>query len=640
MGFDIVFSERDESSGVRVLEKLAQEELRELPQFREQLEKLKPQLDYDSRFAQSMKNRSVVLGYSFSAVEQIIGAIPPPVLTAASFGANPPTFEPSPGYTGHLPQFVQSAASAGHFNPALDDDGLTRRVPMLAQYGTGYYEPLSLAVVRLFYGSPPVTPDMAGATGSYTGIEYLRIGKYGIPIDKHGAALVPYRGPRGSFTYYSVVDVLNDRIPVDELRGRIALVGTTSPGLFDLRATPVDPVYPGVEIHANMIGGILDENIKHSPAYALGVEFILMLLLGLAMALWLPRLAPQQATLVTLTLLLLTVGINVTVFEYGDIVLPLASLLVMILTLFTLNMAYGFFVEARGRRQITGLFGQYVPPEVVEEMANDPEKASMEGESREMTVLFTDVRGFTTISEGLEPRALSALMNEFLTPLTEVIYRHRGTIDKYMGDCIMAFWGAPLPDASHARNGVLAGLEMQRTLKEMQDQFRAKNWPEIRIGVGLNTGRMSVGNMGSRVRLAYTVMGDAVNLASRVEGLTKEYGTDIMVGEETKNAVPDVVFREIDRVRVKGKDTAVAIFEPLGQVGSVERAKLDEADLFNEALRLYRKEEWDMAEQRLLELRRLQPQAALYELFLDRIALLRANPPAPGWDGAFTFQTK
>jgi adenylate cyclase len=257
-----------------------------------------------------------------------------------------------------------------------------------------------------------------------------------------------------------------------------------------------------------------------------------------------------------------------------------------------------------------------------------------------MTVLFTDVRGFTTISEGLDPKALSALMNEFLTPLTEVIYRHRGTIDKYMGDCIMAFWGAPLADANHARNGVLAGLEMQRTLKEMQPHFRSKDWPEIRIGVGLNSGRMSVGNMGSRVRLAYTVMGDAVNLASRLEGLTKEYGADIMVGEDTKSAVPEVVFREIDRVRVKGKDTAVAIFEPLGPDGAVEKATLDEARLFAEALQLYRRQEWDMAEQRLLELKKLQPQSLLYEVFLERIPVLRENSPGPGWDGVFTFHTK
>src|SRR6185436_17489996 len=240
--------------------------------------------------------------------------------------------------------------------------------------------------------------------------------------------------------------------------------------------------------------------------------------------------------------------------------------------------------------------------------------------------------------EGLEPKALSELMNEFLTPLTEVIYRHSGTIDKYMGDCIMAFWGAPLPDSQHARNGVLAGLEMQRTLKDLQTYFRSKSWPEIRIGVGLNTGRMSVGNMGSKIRLAYTVMGDAVNLASRLEGITKEYGTDIIVGEDTKKAVPDVVFREIDRVRVKGKDTAVAIFEPLGVDGQVDKAKLEETARFAEALELYRRQDWDRAEQLLKELLGQQSEAVLYETYIKRVSEWRANPPGPAWDGSYTFQ--
>jgi adenylate cyclase len=209
-----------------------------------------------------------------------------------------------------------------------------------------------------------------------------------------------------------------------------------------------------------------------------------------------------------------------------------------------------------------------------------------------------------------------------------------------MGDCIMAFWGAPLKDPDHARHGVIAGLEMQRTLKAMQPVFRAKNWPEIRIGVGLNTGRMSVGNMGSRVRLAYTVMGDAVNLASRLEGITKEYGTDIIVGEDTKNAVPDVVFREIDRVRVKGKDTAVTIYEPLGVDGEVPQGLLDDAALFHEALELYRRQEWDLAELRLLRLKTLTPDASLYDTFLERIAKYRVTPPPADWDGAFTFLSK
>jgi len=643
VGFDVVFAEVDNSSGLRVLEKLGAEEFRGIPQFQSLFSELRPRLDYDQLFARSMKDRAVVLGYTFQSEDNVKGAIPGPVLTVADFGPNPPPTEPYQGYTGNLEVLQKAAASGGHFNPKVDDDGMTRRVPMLAKYKDGYYEPLSLAVVRLVTGSPRVDPiiaDDAFGTGQ-AGLDGIRLGtKYVIPVDDGAAALVPYRGPRGSFVYHSLVDVLNGRVDVDKLRGRIALVGASAPGLLDLRATPVDPAYPGVEIHANLISGILDENIKHKPPYAQGAEFVLILLLGLAMAIWLPMLAPQPATLVTLSLLLLAVGINLGLFHYQHIVLPVAATLVMILVLFTTNMAYGFFVEARSRRQITGLFGQYVPSEVVEEMANDPENASMEGESREMTVLFTDVRGFTTISEGLDPKALSQLMNEFLTPLTEVIYRHRGTIDKYMGDCIMAFWGAPLPDPDHAKNGILAGLEMQRVLQELQPHFRSKNWPEIRIGVGLNSGRMSVGNMGSRIRLAYTVMGDAVNLASRLEGLTKEYGADIIVGEDTKNAFPEVVYREIDRVRVKGKDTAVAIFEPLGLATEVTKATLDDVDLFHEALELYRKQEWNMAELRLLRLKTISPNTHLYGMFLERIAIYRVNPPGPGWDGSFTFQTK
>jgi len=418
------------------------------------------------------------------------------------------------------------------------------------------------------------------------------------------------------------------------------LVGTTAPGLLDLRATPVDPVYPGVEVHANLIAGILDDNIKQKPPYVIGAEFALLFVVGITLAFLLPYLNPLRATLMSAGVLGAVFAGNLAAFHAGNIVLPLASALIMIALLYVLNMAYGFFVEARGKRQITGLFGQYVPPELVDEMSKDPEKFSMEGESREMTVLFSDVRGFTSISEGLDPKALSQLMNEFLTPLTEVIYDRRGTIDKYMGDCIMAFWGAPLRDLDHARHGILAGLEMQRRLRELQPIFRQRNWPPIRIGVGLNTGRMSVGNMGSKIRLAYTVMGDAVNLASRLEGITKEYGADIIVGEDTKKVVPDVIFREVDRVRVKGKDIAVAIYEPLGLQGEIEPSQLEEVELFHQALQRYRSQQWSEAELQLKRLQQRWPDRMLYPKFIERIAYLRANPPAGDWDGAFTFHTK
>jgi adenylate cyclase len=418
------------------------------------------------------------------------------------------------------------------------------------------------------------------------------------------------------------------------------LVGTTAPGLFDLHATPVASVYPGVEIHANLIAGMLDGDIKQRPPYVLGAEVILLLVSGLAMAIILPLVSPLRATLITALVLVSAFATNVWVWDSGNLVLPLASGLLMIAILFALNMSYGFFVETRAKRQITGRFGQYVPPELVDEMAQHPEAFSMEGASREMTVLFTDVRGFTTISEGLDPKELSQLMNDFLTPLTRVIHSRRGTIDKYMGDCIMAFWGAPLDDPDHAMNAVLAGLEMQKVLEGLAPEFKARGWPEIRIGVGVNTGRMSVGNMGSEIRVAYTVMGDAVNLASRLEGVTKQYGVGMIVGENTRACLKDMVFRELDRVRVKGKDEPVTIYEPLGQSGDVDSAVLNELKLWGQALRLYRARDWDMAELQLINLQKANPGRVVYQLYIDRIAHYRANPPGDDWDGAFRFETK
>jgi adenylate cyclase len=645
VGFDVVFAERDESSGIRVLEQLADGELKAVSAFLPVLEKIKPQLNYDEIFASRMKGRNVVLGYTFSsdAADRAPkkGMLPQPVLTPATFKGRNIGITSWNGYTANLENLQQTAATAGHFNPWLDEDGVTRRVPMLAEYNGSYYEPLSLAIVRTLMGFPPIVPDfLQGVSQDYAGLEELKVGRLRIPVDERVSTLVPYRGERGSFKYIPVVDVLNDRVPVNDLKGKIVIVGTSAPGLLDLRSTPVGSAYPGVEVHANLIAGILDQNIKHKPPYAAGADFMLLLIAGLIMTLFLPFVSPLKGTVSAMLVLLTVVAINVVLYDTGHVVLPLAAGVTMILLLFTFNMAYGYFVEARGKRQITGLFGQYVPPELVDEMAKDPEKFSMEGESREMTVLFTDVRGFTTISEGLDPKALSLLMNEFLTPLTEVIYRHRGTIDKYIGDCIMAFWGAPLPDPMHARNAIVAALEMQRTLKGLQPHFKSRNWPEIHIGVGLNTGRMSVGNMGSRIRLAYTVMGDAVNLASRLESITKEYGADIIVGEDTRAAVSDIVFREIDRVRVKGKDVAVGIFQPLGVEGEVPAETREVVDRFHAALALYRSQEWARAEQAFTELQSIESERRFCQLLLGRIATLRANPPGPGWDGAFTFETK
>jgi adenylate cyclase len=343
---------------------------------------------------------------------------------------------------------------------------------------------------------------------------------------------------------------------------------------------------------------------------------------------------------VTLVLLVAYIVINLLVWNYAALVLPVVSGFLMILVIFLVNMTYGYFVETRGKRQLTSLFGQYVPPELVDEMSKDPDAYSLAAANREMTVLFSDVRGFTTISEGLKPEELSELMNEILSPMTRIIHKRRGTIDKYMGDAIMAFWGAPLDDPEHASNAVLAGQEIIDGLHELNEKFQGRGWPEIRVGVGINTGPMSVGNMGSEFRMAYTVLGDAVNLGSRLEGLTKGYAVDMIVSESTVRKTPDYAYRELDRVRVKGKDKPVAIFEPLCPRSSLTKAMKDEIKLYHQAVKYYRHQEWDMAELQFLNLAKSSKNSGLYKIYIDRIAHFRMNPPEPGWDGVYTHTSK
>ncbi len=648
VGFDVVFAEKDSSSGLTVLQNLAENQLKDLPQFQSALRQLTPQLEYDHLFADKIRQRNVVLGYYFNdGTKNTSGVLPPAVLPAGTFKGRQISFTQWAGYGANLAEFQSVAISAGHFNPVVDFDGVVRRIPMVAEYGGAYYESLSLAVVRTLLGFPRLIPGYAADSkknDDYSGLEWLQLdlpqGSLRIPVDSEVSTLVPYQGPRGAFKYISVTDILYDRVPVPDLQGKIVLVGTTTPGLLDLRTTPVDEVYPGVEIHANMISGILSHTIKSNPPYVMGIEVVLLLVMGGVLSFLLPLLTPIQVTVVTALSLLATVAGNVLLWQYGNFAVPLASLLVMNLVLFALNMSYGYFFVSRTKRQITDLFGQYVPKEVVGELSERPQQVSMEGDSREMTILFSDVRGFTTISEGLDPKELSLLMNEFLTPLSRIVYKHRGTIDKYMGDCIMAFWGAPLPDEGHAHNSIVAGLEMLKTLEGLQPHFKERGWPPIHIGVGLNTGRVSVGNMGSEVRVAYTVMGDAVNLASRLEGITKEYGVGIVVGENTKAAAPGFVYRELDLVRVKGKDEPVAIFEPLGLVGEVEATVLEELKLFQKVLRSYRKQEWDKVELQLLSLQKMYPSTKLYQVYAERVEYFRKNSPGAEWDGVFVFKTK
>jgi len=645
LGFDVVFGEPDTTSGLPVLERLADGELKENAAFRSAVEALRPNLDHDAQFARAIKGRPVVIGYYFTSFKDAPrnGALPPPVLPAGTFAGRAIPFTTWNGYGANLPSFQAAAAGAGHFNSIPDEDGIMRRVPVLAEFDRAYYEPLSFALVRMLIGFPPVQPGYPPdrfMSRSYLGLEWVSAGKVHVPVDQNAAALIPYRGRERSFPYVSLADVYLDRVDPKQLEGRIALVGTSAPGLVDLRSTPVGEAYPGVEIHANLIAGMLDGTLKAQPAYVLGAEVTQLVIGGLLLALLLPFLSPLRATLATVAALAIYAGLNLAVWKFAHLVLPLASSLLVVLAMFALNMSYGYFVESRSKRQFTELFGQYVPPELVDQMARDPGRYTMEGKSEILTVLFADIRGFTSIAEGLNPKELSQLLNEYLTAMSRVIGEHRGTLDKYIGDAIMAFWGAPVAEPEHASRAVGAAVAMQAALAPLNAAFKARGWPAIAIGVGINTGPMSVGDMGSKLRKAYTVLGDAVNLASRLEGLTKRYGTGIIVGEATRRAVGGIVFRELDRVRVQGKAEPVAIYDPIGREGDIGKPRQEELRLWQQFLRAYRAQDWDGADVALLNLRRLYPDAPLYALYAERIAQHRVRPPERSWDGVTTFEEK
>jgi len=339
--------------------------------------------------------------------------------------------------------------------------------------------------------------------------------------------------------------------------------------------------------------------------------------------------------------LVASVAVNSLLYFQAGLVLPVAVVLLLVLAIFMFDVAYGYLAESRSKRQMVDLFGEYVAPELVSEMAADPKRYSMEGESRELTVLFSDVRGFTTISESLKPNELREYINEYLTVMSEIIRSHRGTLDKYIGDAIMAFWGAPIADAEHAELATKAAIAMQEEAVRLNERLLARNWPTLAIGVGVNTGQMRVGDMGSKIRRAYTVMGDAVNLGSRLEGITKTYGVGVIVGPQTKAAVPRMVFQELDAVKVKGKNEPVSIYAPVGEHATLPEASLSRLEQWDEFLAAFRAQKWQLAREQLAGLQgSVVTNPVLHALYENRIAYFELNPPPENWDGVTQFDTK
>jgi adenylate cyclase len=654
VGFDISFPEPDTSSGFDVLQRLSQRELKDVPGLGRQLERLETQMDYDGLFAKAMEGQPVVLGYSVSGAQRK-GELPKPAFTLASLNGRTLDAYTIGGYEANIARLQQAANGAGIFTALPDRDGVVRSSALLQRIGDGYYPTLSLATVATALRARAIAPLWEGTVDTLSeaqrksgGLDAIALfhaeGSIRIPVGEGLTTTVQFRGrggPQGgAFRYISAADVLSGRADPKLLDGAIVLVGTTAPGLNDLRATPVSAEYPGVEIHANLIKSILDDSFKSRPDVATALEVIQVLVLGVALTLALPVIAPAWSILLALAAAAGAAALNLHFYTHYDAVLNLATILLLVLGLFMFNLVWGYFFEVRRGRALVSRFGEYVAPELVAEMAANPEKYNMDGESRELTVMFVDVRGFTTISEGLTPKQLREYINLYLTAMSEDIRdRHRGTLDKYIGDAVMAFWGAPVAFDDHASRGVATALEMQQSAARLNADFLQRGWPELKIGIGLNSGLMHVGDMGSSIRRAYTVMGDAVNLASRLEGITKVYGVGIAVGEATRRAAQEFAYRELDLVRVKGKNEPAAIFEPVGLAAELDDAVRAELSAWHEALALVRAQRWDAAEASLSALRE-RHERPLYELYSSRIAWYRNNPPDERWDGVTTYDIK
>ena len=638
VGFDMVFSESDQSVDLDVLRTLLKQNTDVSG-----LDNALKQLDSDQIFSQAIADRPVVLGYLFdrSRKELEIGHPGKPVIE------NMPRLDnlPIPQATGvisSLSQIQSVSVWNGFFdNPMVDSDGVYRRVPMIQRYHENYYPSLALSMLLALFGEDVVTPIIeTDVTGDKDALVAIDAAGLEIPVDQHGAVLVPYRGPQGSFPYVSATDVIRGNVDPLLLEGAIALVGTSAAGLLDLRVTPMSNRYSGVEVHANILSGLLDEKILHQPDYTLGVELVQLIISGILLSVLIPRVSALFSSLITLSLIVTLVGMNLYAWKELYWVIPLGYTLVMVVVLYVFQQTTGYFFETRNRSLLANQFGQYIPPEVVEELNKQGKSVQLTGEHRHMSVFFSDIRGFTSLSEQLTPQQLTRLMNIYLTGMTQVIHENRGTVDKYIGDAVMAFWGAPLEDKEHPRHALQAAMKMLNILPELNEQLMSEKLPPVHVGMGINSGDMNVGNMGSNFRMAYTVMGDAVNLASRLEGLTKFYGCTLLVSGELAAEVPEYLYRELDKVQVKGRAEPVTILQPIGLKEECSSREIEQTELFNNSVALYQLQEWSEAEEGLKRYLKYQPEDVTALLYLERIEQYLSTPPSAAWNGVFSHTSK
>jgi adenylate cyclase len=642
IGFDVIFAEPDRMSPA-----IAEQSFRGIDaDTRAKLDSLPSN---DQVLADAIKQSRVVVGQAGTAIPT--PKSPAEAVLQTGFAVRGPDPSPYlvtfPGLLRNVLPIEEAAAGRGLFSINPESDGIVRRVPVIMEAQGGLVPSLTMEMLRVVSHSSAILVRVNDA-----GVQSVAVPGLEVPTDRNGQFWVHFNR-HDQARFVSAKDVLQGNVPPDRFRGRLVLIGTSAIGLLDLKTTPVEAAMPGVEVHAEILESVLTKSLLVQPNYAIGAELVLAVLLGLVIIAVAPMLSATVVVLLGAALIAGLVGLSLYLFiEHNlliDFTYPLISSWLIYLVLTFVNL----FREQKQRRQIRSAFGFYLSPHMVEQLARSPDKLKLGGEERRMTILFSDVRGFTTISEHYkdDPQGLTSLMNRFLTPLTNAIIERKGTIDKYIGDAIMAFWNAPIDDDDQEANACDAALEMQARAAalnvelEQEAKTNGGKYMPLRIGIGLNTGPCVVGNMGSDFRFNYSVLGDTVNFASRLEARTKDYRLPLVVGSRTaEGARQKFATMEIDLIQVKGKTQPEVVFAVLGRIEVERDPRCGELRELNaQMLGRFRKQEWDAALSLIDRCRKIAggfETAGLYDMYMERIETYRADPPGPDWDGVYEAESK
>jgi adenylate cyclase len=652
IALDIIFAEKEEMVAYQSIRNLCDEIARRgaSPEILKLLEAEKSRTDVDRLLAKVLSQGSpTILGFYFRGVGGKVGGVRPEQLMGSSFLKTStynvvrlldtrPSQVPlvsAVGIERNLPEITEGAAGDGYFNMVPDLDGAVRWIPMSIMYGGEFFAPMAFVTISHYRDRAPMA-----ITLSRWGVEEIRLGRRPIPVDRYGRGLINFLGPPGLIPTYSAAAVLNGSLPAEALKNKIVLVGATAVGVYDLRVTPFSGTFPGVEIQATVMDNILRGNFISTPAFALVIMLLILAALAILLGLVLPRLSAGLSFLFTILVIAGYVSINYYLFSRQGLQLELFYPLGLIVLVFLGVTSHRFLAEEEERKRIRKAFESYVAPTVVQEMLKHPEQLRLGGERREISVLFTDIRGFTTMSEKLDPEALVKLLHDFLNPMSNIIINQGGTIDKYMGDAIMALFGAPLLQPDHARLACRAALEMVAGLATLNKEWAAQGRPPLKVGVGINTGPVAVGNMGSDRLFDYTAIGDNVNLGSRLEGLNKYYGTSILISQTTAEALGNgFVLRDMDLVKVKGKAQAARIYELLAE-GEPDPELGRFLELYHQALGLYREGRFAESLSAFGQALELRPGDAACQRYMALAQKLLETPPGPGWEAVTIMDGK